>query len=475
MTVQDVLVLIGLSLFLGWVTRKGQRQNLLLLASSLVFYWMQPSLPLRYLSFWLPTATLLLVILSWVCTSSYQQRWERETIQTAGFVTLIILLVGLTRYVGLGNLFTALYPPRLHRVMIVLVFTLGMIGILSRKETFSNAALWGLFSFFLLLFVILKTPYFAQLASRMWRSVVDQAPALASAEDIKWLGFSYLAFRILHTIRDRIKDRLPVSSLKEYLIYILFFPAISAGPIDRIDHFLRELPEGQSPFKKDIILGGRRLIIGLFKKFVVADTLSMIALGPEKVSQIQSTGGAWILLYAFTLQIFFDFSGYTDMAIGLARFMNISLPENFNKPYRRQNLTQFWNNWHMTLTKWIRSYFFYPLTRALRSKGAFSVFGVLLITQISTMVLIGIWHGVSMGFVIWGLWHGIGLLVQNRWSTFFKNRLSKYELPSMLDPFLSGMGTFLTFHYVALGWVWFVTPHLSQGWEVMKWLLGVVS
>jgi alginate O-acetyltransferase complex protein AlgI len=259
------------------------------------------------------------------------------------------------------------------------------------------------------------------------------------------------------------------------LIYILFFPAISAGPIDRIDHFLRELPEDQSSFEKDIIQGGRRLVIGLFKKFVVADTLSMIALGPENLSQIQSTGGAWILLYAFTLQIFFDFSGYTDMAIGLARFMNIGLPENFNKPYRRQNLTQFWNNWHMTLTKWIRSYFFYPLTRVLRSNGNFSVFGVLLITQVSTMVLIGVWHGVSWGFVIWGLWHGIGLLVQNRWSTFFKSRFSTLELPSLLDPLPAGVGTFLTFHYVALGWVWFVTPDLSQGWEVMKWLLGMVS
>ena len=474
MTFQDVLVLIGLSLFLGWVTRKGQRKNLLLLASSLVFYWLQPSLPLRYLSFWLPSATFILVILSWVCTSSFQKRWTRDTIQTVGFVTLIILLVGLTRYLGLGDLFAALYPPRLLRVAVFLVFTLGVIGILLRKEIFSKAALWGLFSFFFLLFVILKTPYFAQIASRMWRYVVDQAPGLASADDIKWLGFSYLTFRILHTIRDRIKGRLSESSLKEYLIYILFFPAISAGPIDRIDHFLREFPEDQSPFEKDIIQGGRRLVIGLFKKFVVADTLSMIALGPENVPQIQSTGGAWILLYAFTLQIFFDFSGYTDMAIGLARFMNISLPENFNKPYRRQNLTQFWNNWHMTLTKWIRSYFFYPLTRALRTKGTFSVFGVLLITQISTMLLIGLWHGVSLGFVIWGLWHGIGLLVQNRWSTFFKSRLSNLELPSKLDPWLGGVGTFLTFHYVALGWVWFVTPNISQGWEVMKWLLGVV-
>jgi len=102
------------------------------------------------------------------------------------------------------------------------------------------------------------------------------------------------------------------------------------------------------------------------------------------------------------------------------------------------------------------------------------VFGVLLITQISTMLLIGLWHGVSLGFVIWGLWHGIGLLVQNRWSTFFKSRISNLELSSKLDPWLGGVGTFLTFHYVALGWVWFVTPNISQGWEVMKWLLGVV-
>jgi alginate O-acetyltransferase complex protein AlgI len=147
-------------------------------------------------------------------------------------------------------------------------------------------------------------------------------------------------------------------------------------------------------------LAGQRIVIGLFKKFVIADSLALFALNASNASQVDGWPWAWILLYAFSLQIYFDFSGYTDIAIGLGHLMGFKLPENFNSPYLQPNITQFWNTWHMSLTQWFRAYYFNPLTRSLRTlKKPLSIGLIMFITQLSTMVLIGLWHGVSWNFI----------------------------------------------------------------------------
>jgi alginate O-acetyltransferase complex protein AlgI len=220
------------------------------------------------------------------------------------------------------------------------------------------------------------------------------------------LGFSYIAFRLIHTLRDRQTGRLPLVNLREYVTYAVFFPALTAGPIDRLERFT---PQLRQPAPLDLMPGGQRLLVGLFKKFVLADSLGLVALNPINAGQIETTGWTWLVLYAFSLQILLDFSGYTDIAIGMALLMGIRLPENFNRPYRRPNLTQFWNHWHMTLTFWFRAYFFNPLARSLRSgQMKLPVWIVILVTQVLTMLLIGLWHGITANFAFWGLWHGAG-------------------------------------------------------------------
>ena len=211
--------------------------------------------------------------------------------------------------------------------------------------------------------------------------------------------------------------------------------------------------------------------MGLFKKFVIADGLSMMALNATNASQIQSSGWAWVMLYAYAFQLFFDFSGYTDIAIGTARLMGIKLPENFNHPYLKPNLTQFWNNWHMTLTQWFRAYFFNPVTRALRSaRKPVSIPVIIFITQLGTMLLIGLWHGVSFNFILFGLWHGIGLFIHNRWSDWTKARFSR--LPSHWQKVLNLGGMVLTFHFVALSWILFALPDPSTSWNFVRVLIG---
>ena len=297
---------------------------------------------------------------------------------------------------------------------------------------------------------------------------------MATGFDIRWLGISYIAFRLLHTLRDHQTGKANNLNLQEFMIYVLFFPALSAGPIDRAPRFAQDL---RKPFQldaKEVLAGGERLVMGIFKKFVLADTLAVIALSEVSASQAASTGWTWLMLYAYALRIYFDFSGYTDIAIGLGRLFGIALPENFDKPYLKPNLTLFWNSWHMTLAQWFRAYFFNPVTRALRTLSKpIPMFLIILVGQLSTMLLIGLWHGFTWNFVLWGLWHGLGMFIHNRWSDYLRKRLAGKVITPRWQFWLNLGGMLLTFHYVTLGWVWFALPNLASSLRVFGLLLGV--
>jgi D-alanyl-lipoteichoic acid acyltransferase DltB (MBOAT superfamily) len=211
----------------------------------------------------------------------------------------------------------------------------------------------------------------------------------------------------------------------------------------------------------------------VFKKFALADSLALIALNPQNAAQASSGPWLWVLLYAYALRLYLDFSGYTDIAIGLGRLMGIQLPENFTAPYLKTNLTGFWNSWHMTLANWFRAYFFNPVTRALRSGRSLPLWAILLIGQLGTMLLIGLWHGITVNFAIWGLWHGAGLFAHNRWSDWIRPRLPGPGEEPRLGWALALGGWFLTFHYVVLGWIWFVIPEPGAALRFFERLFGL--
>lgn len=347
------------------------------------------------------------------------------------------------------------------------------------------------------LLIGLKTPALALEAGRVLRGLVGQNPDLATSLDVRWLGFSYVAFRLIHTLRDRQTGRLPDVDLMTYVAYVVFFPAFLAGPIDRLERFTRDfplpvnrgaqssapeiaaLPKARWPvwderLESDLSIAGRRLLSGLIKKFVVADTLGLIALNPTNALQVQDMGWLWLLLYLYALQIYFDFAGYTDIAIGLGLILGVKLPENFAAPYLKPNLTQFWNSWHMSLTQWFRGYFFNPFVRWMRGKGrVLSPVWVLLFSQVATMLLIGLWHGVTANFMLWGLWHGLGLFIQNRWTDQTRGWFAAREFSPVVRRSLDIVSTLLTFQYVALGWVWFVLPTPQIAVQVLARLAGV--
>jgi D-alanyl-lipoteichoic acid acyltransferase DltB (MBOAT superfamily) len=423
------------------------------------------------LDFWLPTLTLALTALCWAAVTPPEERSIRANLPALLGLLAAPVIVTLTRLFELPSGLLALAPPALGPALpaLLVLSILLVMSIRSKRQTI--APLLGVI---ILLFFLLKTPVLAEGVSLTLRALAGQNTTGASALDIRWLGFSYLAFRLIHTLRDRQTGRLPSVTLAEYLIYAVFFPAFSSGPIDRIERFLKDL---RSPAPLDWIEGGeaaRRLVVGLFKKFALADTLAIFALNAQVATQVTNSAWLWVMLYAYALQIYFDFSGYTDIALGTARVLGIRLPENFNNPYARTNLTMFWNNWHMTLTQWVRAYFFNPVTRWLRVKqSGLSPVIVMAAGQLGTMLLIGLWHGVTANFITWGLWHGLGLFAQNRWSEWAKRTLLGRVESVWGKKLVSFSGWLLTFHYVAFGWVWFCLPEPGLALKVFSGLLGL--
>ena len=445
----------------------------MLVSSLLAIFWMQPSTPVRNLDFWLPTSTIALAMFVWAGTQPLNSNNIHNNLGTACLAAGLIILVGLTRYLGPICCLIPSRPPEI--TLILLAVAAGGILFAGLWRWSSERKLPAVLLTFLILglFLVIKTPFLAQQASAGLRSLTGQQIELASGLDIRWLGFSYVAFRLIHSLRDRLTGKLPGFSLQDFFIYIVFFPAFTAGPIDRVQHFAQELHFEQWLDSARFLGGGQRIIWGLFKKFVLADSLAIFALNSANAIQTTSVGWLWVLLYAYSFRLFFDFSGYTDIAIGLGILLGIQLPENFDRPYLKKNLTSFWNAWHMTLAQWFRSYFFNPVTRFLRSStSSIPLPLIIFIGQMGTMLLIGLWHGVTWNFAIWGAWHGIGLFIHNRWSDTLRSRLAFLETRPFFQKSLGAAGTLLTFHYVTLGWVWFALPTPQLSWQVFARLFN---
>ena len=486
------LIQIGASILaaslVGALTRGALRMYLLLAFSVLAVYWFQPVSPLRSFDFWLPSLSLALVILVWFIISQADAWCSPQNLYGLIIIVGLVTIIDLTRYILPHPFLTATIPPRLG---IFLIFAAALAVMILFTTRISRAYAWILSIAIILLLIILlilKSPTLSLQTSIFIRELTNRSAENASASDLRWLGFSYIAFRLIHVLRDKSRTpqstlsgsmrdeqmgRLPDLSLPEFATYVVFFPSLSAGPIDRAERFAQDLRKDFVLTQDETLLAGQRITIGLFKKFVIADALALIALNDALATQVRTTGWMWIILYAYTFQIYFDFSGYTDIAVGIARLVGIKLPENFAAPYTKPNLTQFWNNWHMTLTQWFRAYFFNPFNRWIRGYKNIPAWMMILIGQLATMLLIGLWHGITLNFILWGAWHGLGLFLQNRWSDFVRLRFPALQQNIRPQSALQLGGILLTFHFVALGWVFFALSEPSLSWQVFLALSGV--
>ncbi len=469
MTILQISILAVVALVLGRLPRG--RQLALLVVSTFVVFWLQPIEPFVSLVFWLPVATLTITVLAWALTSTPEARGWKQNWPAIAILVGVVLLMDLNRYFKLTQVYISTTPSFIFTLVVLIAIAVATL-LLTLWQRSHRILQVIAFVAIILIFIFLKIPQLTNLALNYLSAVHGQNPNTADIA-FSWLGFSYLAFRLMHTIRDRQSGRLPAVTLAEYVNYAIFFPAFTAGPIDRLDRFVKELRTPLPMGDEDWIDAGTRLFVGLFKKFVVADLLAVISISDVLVPQVKGAGWMWLFLYAYSFQIYFDFSGYTDVAIGLGRLLGIRLPENFAAPYLKPNLTQFWNSWHMTLTQWFRSYFFNPVTRALRGGKRLPVWIIIFVTQISTMILIGLWHGVSWNFVLWGAWHGVGLFIHNRWSEFIRNRLPAWTQSPRGQIAMNALGVFITFNYVALGWLFFTLSTPAIAWQAMLKLFGM--
>jgi alginate O-acetyltransferase complex protein AlgI len=504
MTLVHILVFIPLA-FLAGKIRSSRHRVLFLLATSLAaVYWLQPALPVRNMDFWLPTLSIALVVLTWASTHPAGSKENGQKPQPAAgdaanrgggrppllsrlvsrpnllailLIASVLLAIALTRYTGSLCCLTATRPPAVWQVLLVagVVILLGtlFVRLVKNRQILTTAIITLILAFF----IVLKSPFLIERASAWLRTLTGQPVELATATDLAWLGFSFLAFRLIHVLRDFQTGKLPRYSLADVTSYALFFPAYTAGPIDRSQRWISESQKQAAPSSADLIDGAWRIFSGLFKKFVLADSLALIALSSQNATQMQSALWAWIILYAYALRIYLDFSGYTDIAIGLGRLAGFRLPENFAAPYLKTNLTAFWNSWHITLAQWFRAYFFNPLTRSLRSPASkrfnMPAWGIILLGQLTTMLLIGLWHGITLNFAIWGLWHGIGLFLHNRWSEWMRPRSERINSNPSFARLANAGGWLLTFNFVTLGWVWFALPTPELALSFFERLVGV--
>jgi alginate O-acetyltransferase complex protein AlgI len=267
------------------------------------------------------------------------------------------------------------------------------------------------------------------------------------------IGISFFTFHQLSFIIDVYRGvKPPMKKISDYALYILLFPQLIAGPIIRYNEISDQIEGRDKRFHVDeVLLGFLRFAIGLAKKVLIANVLGkeadrIFALQVDELDFVLS----WMGAITYTFQIYFDFSGYSDMAIGLARMMGFRFPENFNNPYIAQSITDFWRRWHISLSRWMRDYLYIPL-------GGNKVSGARLYFNLWVVFLIsGLWHGAEWTFILWGAYHGFFLAIE---------RLFLLKITSKTGVFFRVLSTFFI---VVLGWVLFRAQNIGQALNFFK-------
>jgi alginate O-acetyltransferase complex protein AlgI len=302
------------------------------------------------------------------------------------------------------------------------------------------------------------------------------------------LGISFITFQKIAFLVDVQAGRVRSFRFQDYCTFVLFFPQLIAGPIVHYREMMPQFHAAPCRFDtENVTVGLTLLCFGLFKKIVLADNLAVFV---TPIYGNAATGAkisfllAWMAAIGFTLQIYFDFSGYTDMALGLARFFGIRLPANFNSPLRASNIIDYWLRWHMTLTRFLTAYIYNPLmlwlTRRRLARGRRGFRGrdatigafvsLLMFPTLITMFISGLWHGAGYGFVIWGLLHGFYLTVNHGWRVVAPRI---WPDRARYDRIMTPAGFVLTFVSVSIAMIFFRSPTIASAIDLLKGIIGL--
>ena len=269
------------------------------------------------------------------------------------------------------------------------------------------------------------------------------------------LAISFYTFQQIAYLVDSYRGQTQEYDFLNYAVFVTFFPQLIAGPIVHHAEMMPQFAKLRNKVKNpaNIALGLFIFFMGLFKKVVIADTFAQWATQGFDVAKSLNMTEAWVTSLSYTFQLYFDFSGYTDMAIGAALLFNIRLPMNFYSPYKAVNIQDFWRRWHITLSHFLRDYLYIPLGG--NRKGRFRTYLNLFVT----FLLGGIWHGAGWTFVAWGALHGAALVIHRIW------RDLKLKMPKLL-------GWFITFNFINFAWVFFRAKNFDDALKVIKGMFG---
>jgi D-alanyl-lipoteichoic acid acyltransferase DltB (MBOAT superfamily) len=362
-----------------------------------------------------------------------------------GFVILLILIVLVNFFLGIRM---GKVPEKRQRKEILLFSIFLNLGML----------LWFKYTaFFITLFNQISGSHLRVFNFINWGFNQLTGSQLSITEILVPLGISFFTFQLISYSIELYRKKIePIRDLSDFGFYITFFPQLISGPIVKPQNFIPQIRKPYELSKEEFGMAVFLILSGLIKKIVFADYLSVNFVSRVFDNPNMFTGfESLIAVYGYTLQIYFDFSGYTDLAIGIALLLGYRLPPNFDSPYRARNISDFWKRWHLSLTAWFRDYLFLPFAyylsdkmvkpRYLRVKTELLIY----ITGIFiTFLLCGLWHGAAINFIIWGGLHGLAL-------AFHKLFYPKGRAKRKNSPYRMFVSQFVTFHFIVFTWIIF--------------------
>jgi D-alanyl-lipoteichoic acid acyltransferase DltB (MBOAT superfamily) len=365
--------------------------------------------------------------------------------------------------------YAALNAPHLLLVLALVVTATYGIGLRmgrSASPRERHLLLWAGVSANLLALVLMKYLPFLVENLRIGAALLSVRLSLPPVRGFVAIGVSYFVFQAISYLADiYLEIEEPEPHFGTFALYMAFFPKLLQGPIERAGALLPQLRR-KFEFDYDSLRYGLTLFLwGLFKKVVLADRLGLFA--NSVFNDVHAFRGLPLLLatYAYAFQIYWDFSAYTDMALGTARIFNITLTDNFNQPYLSTSIAEFWRRWHITFSRWIFDYIFKPLQMSWRDAKTLGAVGAILVTFLAS----GLWHGASWCFIVWGLLHGLYLAASMVWKPYQKPFHKRFNLGK--SKAYRVWQTLVTFHLVALAWIFFRAQSIRDAWYVLTHLL----
>ena len=316
-----------------------------------------------------------------------------------------------------------------------------------------------------------------------WGGVTVNLAVLAAFKYAHWnpagaaslavpVGISYYIFQKISYLADVYRKKTgPVRRADDFLLYVAFFPRVVAGPIVRAGEFIPQLDKPYAPDRFDVGEAVFLILTGLFKKAVIADFIGLafvdrVFASPALYSGLENL----IAVYGYAIQIYCDFSGYTDIALGIGRLLGFRLPPNFKSPYKAATISEFWSGWHMTLSRWLMDYLFWPIAMRLsavikadRWAGIRTDRIIPVAAAMATFLVCGLWHGAAWGFIVWGALHGAAVSLE---------RVLRLPQKVQRTPLRRALGRILAFNYICLGWIFFRAGRLDTAGAVLGQIFG---